>query len=678
MRLVKIVLAFTLFLISISSFSQIKNKNYNEAENAFNLGMYAEAIEYYKKAYVELTENKPAMAEIVYKIGLCFMGTNNPKSAELWFEKAIKVKYPEPLVALYYADMLKMNEKYDEATTWYKNYQTLKPEDPRGEQGVESCKVVVEWKRRPTRYKVENMAFFNSKEADFCATYAKKDYSSIIFSSARPSSSGSATSQVTGMNFTDLFETTADRKGKWTEPIPLNQEVNSPHEEGASSLNMPKATMLFFTRCRVEDKVSLGCQICQASKQGLVWGNVEVLAIASDSVWVGHPSVSEDEMSLYFAANLPGGYGGTDIWMIKRPGKGKPWVLDPINLGPEINTPGTEAFPYIHPDGTLYFSSNYHLGMGGLDIFKAEKNKSDKWNVSNLKYPLNSPADDFGIVFEGDLEKGFITSSRPGGKGMDDIYSFILPPITFVLEGVVVNDRTDEILVGAKVTIIPEGDQPIEHVSGPDGSFKQVLGPNKDYRIEAKMDKFLNGYEKTTTKLIENDTIIKVELRLQPKDVVLALKNIYYTVGKWDLRPESYPELDKLVKTLTDNPEIVIELMSHTDIRPIPITNDTLSQKRAEECVKYLIEKGVEPERMVAKGYAARVPYKMTKEDDFAKYPYLKEGDVLDEKFIKALPTIDQQEGAHQLNRRTEFKIIANDFKSTKPTTPGGTPGSPE
>ncbi|MBN2681832.1 MAG: OmpA family protein [Bacteroidales bacterium] len=662
MKLIKHFLAILILSSSLGAFAQVKNKDYNQAEESFNLGMFAEAIEAYKKAYIGIPENH-IKAEIVFKLGICYKNINEPKSAELWFKKAIAVKYPDPLTLLYYADMLKMNEKYEEAIKSYKDYMKVKPEDPRGEQGVESCKLVSQWRAKPTRYRVENMAFLNSKENDFCPTYAKKDYSSIYFSSTRESTSGAEKSKVTGAFFSDIFETSRNRQGKWTEPVPLNAEVNSPNDEGASTTNMPKANELFFTRCRVEKNVMLGCQICSASKKGLTWGDVNVIPIAADSIGVGHPSITFDELTLYFAADMPGGQGGSDIWMIKRPAKNKPWVTEAINLGTDINTRGNEMFPYIHKDGTLYFSSDYHLGMGGLDIFKATPTKSDKWTVENLKYPLNSPADDFAITFHQEEERGFLTSSRPGGKGGDDIYSFELPPIEYFLEGVVINNRTNEIIPGAKIEItVQPGDKLPERLSEADGSFKQQLGPNLAYAILASKEGFLKGEAKVSTKLIETDTTFKVEIRLDPIDKVIKLENIYYDVGTWTLRPESYPELDKLVDVLNKNSDIVIELMAHTDFRPIPITNDTLSQKRAESVVSYLVEKGIDMERLIAKGYGDKVPHVITKEDA-EKYSFLKEGNILDKKFILALPIQEQQETAHQLNRRTEFKVLRQDYK---------------
>lgn len=662
-------LLFILLLIAVElAFPQAKE--YQKGQDAFMYEEYWTAIEHFKVAYAKYTD-PVKKAELVFKIGVCYRNLHESKEAELWFKKAIKVKYPDPLAVLYYADALKMNGSFEEAIVEYQNYGKLVPGDKRAELGVKSCQLAAKWKAKPTRYAVENMAFFNSKDQDFSPVYAKKDYKVLYFTSNRAGSSGDQIHARTGAGFMDLWETSVDRKGKWSEPKPVEGAINTPDDEGASSLN-PKGNTLYFTRCVVNKKMVLGCKIYASERKGVNWDvPVEIVVKgAVDSTTLGHPSISDDETKLYFSADLPGGYGSRDIWMIKRDKKSAPWNPEPINLGPEINTPGYEAFPYIRNNGKLYFSSDYHVGMGGLDIFEATPDpKTGKYKVVNLKYPINSNADDFGIIFEGEAERGFFSSNRKGGKGGDDIFMFYLPPLEFTLKGFVKDCKTEEPIVGAKLTMKGSDGTTVEAISEADGSYKFMLNANTDYQILASKEKFLNGNAGESTKGLEENKEFNVDICLESIKEPIELPNIEYDLGKWDLRPESMVSLDKLVETLNNNPNIVIELGSHTDFRSDDKYNLELSQKRAQSVVNYLIEKGIEPERLVAKGYGESLPKKVDKKMA-ERYPgFLQEGKVLTEKFIKSLSTVEEQEVCHQYNRRTEFKVIREDFVSKKQNT---------
>ncbi|GAB4300451.1 MAG: OmpA family protein [Marinilabiliales bacterium] len=642
-------------------------KDEEKAIEAFDLGEYAEAIELYRVAYAK---SSPARkAEIVFRTGICYMKLNEPKSAEQWFRKAIQVKYPDPICVLYHADAMKMNGKFEEAMAEYQRYKKLVPNDPRADIGVESCKLAAEWKNNPTRYQVENMTFFNDRARDFSPVYAKGDYKTIYFSSNREGSKGNGTHKVTGAGFFDLWSTTIDRKGKWSVPTPIEGEtINTEDDEGASSLNL-KGNTLYFTRCRVEKRKIMGCQIYTAKKKGVAWGDPEMIVIpgATDSSSYGYPAINADDNVLYFSARLHGGYGGLDIWKITREKSNKPWG-EPINLGPEINSPGNEVFPYERLDGTLYFSSDYWAGMGGLDIFKAKKDESGKYVIENMKYPINTEADDFGIIFEGNKERGFFTSSRKGGKGLDDIYEFYLPPLEFYVTGIVYNKKTNRKIPGAKVILKGSNADTKEittqeMITEADGSYKFKLDANTDYRIEASMDKFLNGQTSVSTVGIEVDKTFKEDIYLDPIDTVIRLNNIFYEFTKWNLLPESMVELDHLVEILNLNPKITIELMSHTDFRGSNESNLELSQKRAQSVVDYLISKGISPDRLVAKGYGEEVPA-VVDSATAARYRFLPEGQKLTEEFIKSLSTVEEQEVAHQINRRTEFKVLRTDYQA--------------
>ena len=657
-------------VFSIFVYFSIKAQNSSEkkANEAFNIGEWAKAIDLFKVAYTK-TDDDVRKSEIIFKTAECYRLLNEPKEAEQWFKKAIKIKYPDPLAVLYYADALKMNGSFDEAITQYQEYKRLVPDDPRGDIGVKSCELSSKWMEKPTRYVVENVATFNSKDADFAPVYAKKDFKTIYFSSNRSGSKGDEINTITGAGFLDLYETSVDKKGKWSTPVPLAGEfINTPDEEGASSVTQ-KGSFLYFTRCKVVKHSAEACKIYVSTRKGTIWGEATQVPIkgASDTTKIGHPSISADENSLYFSSDLPGGFGENDIWVIKKEKKGGSFG-EPINLGPDINSPGNEVYPYIRDNGSLYFSSDYWVGMGGLDIFQADQDKkSGKWTVKNLQYPINSSADDFGIIFEGKTDKGFFTSSRRGGKGSDDIYSFFLPPLKFTIAGVVKDEASDEIIPGAKVTLKGSDGVVLEQLTDAEGAYKFKLDLNTDYELTASKDKFLNGKGNESTKGLDENKDFKTDLYMASAIKPIVLQNINYDYGKWELRPESKVSLDKLVETLNENPQITIELSSNTDFRGKPEQNMVLSQKRAQSVVDYLISTGIEADRLTPVGHGQTVPSIVTKKQAAQYSGFLHEGDILTEEFIKALATVQEQEVAHQFNRRTDFRVLTSNYVSKNP-----------
>lgn len=651
--------------ISLLSLTMQAQKEYNKAEKAYENYEYYKAIELYKEAFLK-TNNKPRKAEITFKLAECYRLLNDPKQAKLWYQKAIQVKYPDPIIVMRYADMLKMNGAFDEAIIQYEKYRKLVPDDPRGKQGIESSKLVQKWVDNPTRYTVENMAFFNSKMGDYCPTFGKKDFRIVYFTSTREGASGNEFNYVSGQNFSDIFGTTMDRKGNWSVPTAVQGDASSEHDDGVASLNY-KGGVMYFTRCEVVKKVDVKCKLYYSKKMGLGFGYLAPVNIGNDTISYGQPSLSRDENTLYFVAkNLPGGYGGNDIWMLKRESKRDDFEPIPINLGQDINTPGNEMFPYIRKDGVLFFSSDYHIGIGGLDIFKATPNKGGGYKIENLKYPINSPSDDFGICFYDDQEKGFFSSKRPGGKGMEDIYSFILPPLQFEIKGIVKNEETNQVIPGATVKLVGSDGTTLEVLSEADGSFRFKLEPQTDYVVETAKEDYLKGKGKETTKGLEEDKSFEMPIYMtpipKPEDGGIEVENIFYDYAEATLRPESKVALDKLVEILTDNNTLVIELRAHTDFRGSDERNQQLSQERAQSVIDYLIEKGINSKRLVPKGMGENEPATVSKK--YAeKYPgFLKEGDVLTEEFIKGLATVEEQDVAHQINRRTDFKVLSQDF----------------
>lgn len=623
------------------------------ANAAYEAGEFYEAIDLFKKSYSKVSD-KSQQAEIFFKIGECYRIIGEPRQATLWYRKALMQDYQGPDLYLRYGQSLMRYGKYEEAAEQFELYKDLIPDDPRGDWGMESARVAEEWIDNPTGYIVENMRYFNTFQRDWSPSYADEDYMEVYFTSTREDAAGDDTHGATGESFADIFSSSMDRKGKWSVPVPV-EALNSEFEDGATNFSNDFSEV-YMTRCKVGKNQQLACQIYYARRDNGNWSEPEPLNIVGDSITSGHPAISPDGQKLYFVSDMPGSIGENDIWVVTR--EGGNWG-SPRNLGEEINTPGDELFPYVHPDGTLYFSSDSRVGLGGLDIFRARQDENGVWVVENLKAPINSTEDDFGIVFEAESERGFFSSTRKG-RGNDEIYSFVLPPLEFSVNGVVRDDQTNALLTGAKVTAVGSDGITIESTTDDDGSFRFMLKPSTDYVFIAGLDGYLRGKARESTKGLDQSRIFDVTIYLSSTRRVIELPNIFYDFAKWDLRPESMVSLDNLVETLNDNPNVTIELMSHTDSRGTPADNMELSQKRAQSVVDYLISKGIAADRLQARGYGESQP-KTVDEKILQDYGFLNEGDVLTESFINQLPLV-QQEQAHQINRRTEFKVLSTEY----------------
>lgn len=661
MKINKLILIISLQLISIGLFAQ--GARAKKANELYEAGGYFKAAELFRDALESNTSmSNDDRAVILFKMGECYRLINNPKKAELMYRKAISKDYNDPLVHLYYGDMLRMNEKLEAAAIQYETYKDMVPDDPRGEIGMKSCELIEKWKETPSGYVVQNMRVFNTKQSEFSPLVASEDGRTLYFTSSREGTAGAAESHATGEGFTDVFTVTEDRTGRWSTPEPLSEEINTDVDEGICSIS-DDFSVLFFTRCRINKKSKLGCEIYYTLKSDDEWGFPELIPIASDSVVVAHPSYSADGKELYFVSDLPGGFGGKDIWRITRDDVGLDWG-DPENLGGDINTKGDELFPFIRETGALYFSSNGRIGMGGLDIYKATPMDNGGYNIENMRYPINSPADDFGIIFEGEFEKGYFSSSRSKGRGSDDIYRFHLPPINFNMFGTVKNEETGDVVASAEVKLIGSDGTMVNSSSIEDGTFKFMLKPNTDYVVVTSKKGYLNGKSKASTRGMEQSKDFNETIFMTGYDEkkTFELPNILYDFGSWDLRPESMVALDHLIEILNDNPSIIIELGSHTDNRGSLDINYELSQNRAQSVVNYLIENGIEKGRLIAKGFASTQPKAV--DDALAQqYEFLNVGDVLTKDFINHLSSEMESEIAHQINRRTEFRVVGDNFK---------------
>jgi len=649
------ILTFSLFLIVITISAQAQKRALKKADAAFASGEYFKAYELYEKAMTKLKVKKEK-GVVAFKLGECSREMNKPKKCKKWYKKAIVYKYKEPLAVLYYADALKIAQDYENASLQYLAYKDMVPEDERGTNGATSCEEIQSWIATPTFHIITELKTINSKKSDFSPSFGE-NLSEIYMTSTRNGANGTDKNSITGENFADIFFTKKDRKGKWSEPVPVEGGVNSPQDEGASCV-IADGGVIYFTRCK-QEKDNAGCRIYRANKTAGEWGEAKLVELSVDSLAsIGHPAVSQDEMTMYFVSDMKkkGHKGGRDIWVSKRKSASGKWSI-PVNAGSKINTKGDELFPFIRENGELYFSSNGKMGMGGLDIYKATP-KGSSWEVENMKYPLNSPHDDFGMVWYKDQKKGLFASTR---KKRDNLYYFALPELSFKMKGIVKDSKTGEPIPGASITLLGKDDGSKSEIkSASDGTFRFKLGQRIDYSVTASKKKFLKAIVEESTKGLKESKVIEVVLEIISTTDEIPLPNIEYAIGSHELREESKVSLDKLVKTLNVNSNITIELSANTDFRGSDQANLELSQRRAQSVVDYLISKEIKADRLTPKGNGEAKP-KVVNETTARTYDFLKEGDILTEEFILKL-TKEQQDTANQLNRRTEFSVLSDDY----------------
>jgi len=548
----------------------------------------------------------------------------------------------------------------------FEKYKSFKPNDERASIGIQSCVFALDALENPTKYEVVPFQY-NSNAADYAPSFGSRDYNVLFFTSSRDGSVGKGTDGFSGDKYTDLYSVKRDRKGKWTRPVAFPEPMNTKNHEAATSLN-GRGNEMYFTRCdqNSKSKPVPTCEIYYSKKKGKGWTSPVLVSLPYDSVSsFGHPSISENGKLLYFSSDMKGGFGGKDIWVVKKE-KRDEWS-EPINLGEEINTEGDELFPFIHEDGSLYFSSNGLVGMGGMDIFRAEfDSENNLRSVSNMKSPINSPNDDFGIIFEGKKERGYFSSNRVGSKG-DDIYQFVLPLLDLSISGVASDESTNKAIAGAVVIIIGTDGTKSEVVTDNAGFYsfgKDIIKEGVAYELTVKKEGYLTKNATQTTLGIKESKKFDINISLEPTQKEIILPRIEYDYNSAELRLESKQSLDALINVLNKNPNVVIQLRSHTDTRAGTEFNLKLSQERAQICVDYMVSKGIQSKRLKAIGMGKSEPYTMD-----VKNGKLKKGDVLNDEYISKLKRKKNIEKAHQYNRRTDFKVMTDliyDIESNK------------
>ena len=648
---------YILFLLIVSSLYSCKSAKLSDAEEKQRIGEYYEAAAIYRKVYTKTSPKKRDLrGYIAYRMAECNRLINNTAKATSAYMNAIRYDYPDSTVYLRMGQMLQKTGRYPEAIKNYDIYMENEPSNLLAINGIQGCELAPGWKKNPTRYEVRRMDKFNSRRGEFSPMLAGDKYDQLYFASSRSKDKDAKVSAITGQNNNNLFLVKQDEKGAWLAPVELEDEVNTEYDEGTPSFS-PDGNTMYYTYCAQDPEGPRTAEIYISTRSSAKWGKGTRATIVKDSVTaLGHPSISPDGKYLYFVSDAVGGFGGKDIFRARVAGND----FGPMeNLGEEINTPGDEMFPYVRDSVTLYFASNGHPGMGGLDLFKATQDSTGKWKVENLGAPINSMADDFGITFAGKEERGFFCSNRNDARGYDHIYSFERPTITIFIEGIV-NDVDEYPIEDATVRIVGKDGLNVKVPVKKDGTYRVELERDIRYVMMASARGYLNqNYELHTGPEEKNETYI-VDFFLSPISKPVVIDNIFYDFDKATLRPESKKALDEMIKMLNDNPNVTIELGAHTDRKGTDQYNERLAQRRAQSVVDYLIAGGIEAARLEAKGYGESVPKtinkKMAKQFDF-----LKEGDVLTEEFILALPP-EQQEIADQINRRTEFKVLRTNY----------------
>ncbi len=663
-----------------------------EADNLFRDCQYENALEQYKKGIKKLSSNRVEIQRATFQIAECYRIMGDLKKAEQQYIRLEKKNYQKdnPMILFHLGAIYNLRGDYDLALKYYENFKKRAPEDTRADALIEGCKNAKMWNENPTRYEVENLKKFNTKDDEWAPHWGNEEKrNSIIFTSNREGSKGKGTDQWTGSYFSDIYISTkpksknTDWPGEWSPVVAVDEgeTLNTGVNEGEACSNR-KGTVYYFTKCPQDKKKVQGCYIYKSMKKGKSWGEAELVFLGDSNYNYVHPYISGDELTIYFASNMPGGEGGYDIYKATRAKKSAKFS-NITNLGPNVNTPGQEVFPCLRNEEELYFSSDGWPGLGGLDLFVSRVKDGQFQQAENLMVPINSSYDEVGIIFDENeaidpkskspyLAKGYFSSNRTGGRGGDDIYYFLLRPLVYTLSGYIRDKNNGQYMDGVEVEIVGSDGTSYKTTTDVKGYYHfdktKILGATTyDIKV-AKKGYWENGNTaKATTVGLEENTDLKQDFALEPipKDPIL-LPEILYDLAKWDLKPQYKDSLMYLYDIMVKNPTIVIELRSHTDSRDTEEKNDVLSQNRAQSCVDFLVnEKGIAADRIVAKGYGERVPRKLEK-DMYSVYNgkkyFFPKGTVLTETYCESFATKPEREAAHQLNRRTEFIILRDDY----------------
>ncbi|MDQ3292459.1 MAG: OmpA family protein [Bacteroidota bacterium] len=652
----RITLFFSILLGGVYSPVQAQKVTLKEADALFNQSQYALALPAYQKL---LKDQKPTLY-LTQRIAECYRRLNNSKEAEQWYNRVIQFPEFNPEALRFAADATRKNGKYDRAKQLYEQFGQRVPAQANFASLLAAgCDSAQLWLIKPQPYELQKPENINSQNSDFSPVLYQNN---LFFTSDRSVPKSNKISGWTGNPFPKIYSAPKQTNGQFGTPVALGSPINNQFHNGSVSFS-PDGQTMYFTRinqAKIEIKDSNTdpfswvkfdspkpsvnrLEIYVSRKEGDNWGEPKPFAYNKANAYsVGHPAISPDGNILYFVSDMPGGFGDTDIYYCSRQADGS-WSK-PVNAGKEINTVGKEMFPVVAVSDKLYFSSEGHPGMGGLDIFSAEGKGATWRNVQNLRYPLNSSADDFGIVFDETKEAGFLSSNRNSDNGTDDIYAFKLVRKPCLVAGRVIErvqqpkgGFTEKPIAGARLRLYLAGDTTASNLySDAQGNFTLPVKTGLTYTLQANKEGFLVKSTDLTPDCPPEVDQVKLTVILDRNTLnnTIILENIYYDFDKYEIRSEAMPELDKLVRILQDNPTIRIELGSHTDSRQTKEYNQKLSQLRAEAAVNYIISRGIDPSRLIAKGYGETQLLNGCKDG------------------------VSCSELEHQINRRTEVKIL--------------------
>jgi len=633
-----------------------------KGDKFYALGEYYDASTKYRKAYSQTpAKERVQRGRIALKMAECYRRINYTQKAIAAYNNAIRYKQTDSLTQLRLGQQLMKNGNYKEAAKAFQTFidsadiQQQAANIQLARTGLRSAQQAPEWKKLGSDYTVKRENLFNSRRADYSPMLAGDDSNQLFFTSTRNQAKGDELSGITGTKNADIFYSQKDENGKWQRPEAIDTELNTDFDEGACSFS-PDARTMYLTQCKTDPDYPRYATIVTSQRSDAAWSKAVELQLTRDTLSAyAHPAVSPDGQWLYFSSNMPGGMGGYDIWRVRLTTSGVGGVE---NVGSPINTPGDELFPTFRPNGDLYFSSDGHEGMGGLDIYIARQ-KGNGYTISHPGFPLNSQGDDFGMTFEGMKNQGFFSSNRGDGKGWDHIYSFYNPEIIQTVKGWVYEQDGYELTQAVVYMVGNDGTNLKLSVKG-DGSFTQEIKAGVDYVLLGTCKGFLNHQEHIKVEPVKKSEEYVLQFPLASITAPVLIDNIFYDFDKATLRPESAAALDQLVALLKENPNVTIELSAHTDYKGSSEYNKRLSQRRAESVVKYLAEHGIENDRLTPVGYGKEQP-KLIRKKVAERYPFLKENDVLTEAYIKTLKD-DEQEQCNQLNRRTEFRVLRTTY----------------